>query len=199
MDVGRADSRRPEPGDGRRPEKSAVDLQLAAPAEPRGSSRDPAGVTATEEDDVAPIVSRIEVGRPPHEVYAYVTDPSRFGEWQGSVVSGRMEDDRPPAVGSRFTTITRIGGAEQTSTLEITEISPPRSWAVRGVDGPVRVMVSITVEPLDADGRSRITITLDFEGHGVGKALVPLVVRPQAAKEAPKSCQRLKDRLEASG
>jgi uncharacterized protein YndB with AHSA1/START domain len=148
---------------------------------------------------VAPIVSKIEVARPPGEVFAYVADPSRFGEWQGGVVSGRMEEDRPPAVGSRFTTTTRIGGAEQTSTLEITEISPPRSWAVRGVDGPVRVIVSVSVEPLDDSARSRVTITLDFEGHGTGKVLVPLVVRPQAAKEAPKSCQRLKERLENSG
>jgi uncharacterized protein YndB with AHSA1/START domain len=75
---------------------------------------------------VVPIVSRIEVARPPGEVFAYVTDPSRFGEWQWGVVSGRMEEDRPPAVGSRFTT-TRMGGARQASTLEITEISPPRA------------------------------------------------------------------------
>jgi hypothetical protein len=107
-----------------------------------------------------------------------------------------MADDHPPAAGSRFTTITRIGGAEQTATLEFTEFTPPVSWAVRGVDGPVRVIVKVCVEPLDDGTRSRVTITLDFEGHGAGKMLVPLVVRPQAAKEAPKSCQRLKERLE---
>lgn len=148
---------------------------------------------------MAPIVSRIEVARPPGEVFAYVTDPSRFGDWQWGVVSGRMEEDRPPAVGSRFTTTTRMGGAEQASTLEITEISPPTSWTVRGIDGPVRVIVNVTIEPLDDSARSRVTIALDFGGHGTGKVLVPLVVRPQAAKEAPKSCQRLKERLENGG
>ena len=152
-----------------------------------------------EEEQMAPIVSRIEVARPPGEVFAYVTDPSRFGEWQWGIVSGRMEEDRPPAVGSRFTTTTRIGGTEQTATLEITEINPPTSWAVRGVDGPVRVIVSVTVEPLDDGAWSRVTLALDFEGHGPGKVLVPLVVRPQAAKEAPKSCQGLKERLESGG
>jgi uncharacterized protein YndB with AHSA1/START domain len=133
---------------------------------------------------VAPIVSTIEVARPPGEVFAYLTDPSRFGEWQEGVVSGRMEQDRPPTVGSRFTTTTRIGGAEQTSTLEITQITPPTSWAARGINGPVRVLVSVAVEPLDDGTRSRVTIALDFEGHGAGKVLVPLVVRPQAAKQA---------------
>jgi len=54
----------------------------------------------------------------------------------------------------------------------------------------------VAVEPLDAGTRSRVTITLDFEGHGIGKLLVPLIVRRQAQKEMPANCQRLKQRLE---
>lgn len=84
-----------------------------------------------------PFVSHIEVARPPDEVFAYVTDPSRFGEWQKDVVSVRIEGGRPPGVGSRFTTTRRIGGADRTMTQEVTEISPPRTWSVRGVDGPM--------------------------------------------------------------
>ena len=145
---------------------------------------------------MAPIVTEFEVTRPPGQVFAYVTDPSRFAEWQWAVVSGRMEEDRPPAAGSRFTVVTRIGGAEQTSTVEITEITPPWSWAVRGVVEPVGFFLSVTVEPLDDSARSLVTVTLDFEGYGAGAVLVPLVVRPQAEKEVPRSCRRLRERLE---
>jgi uncharacterized protein YndB with AHSA1/START domain len=144
---------------------------------------------------VAPIVASVEVARPPGEVFAYVTDPSRLCEWQWGVVSGRMEGGGPPAPGSRFTTTTRIGGAEQVSTLEITEFSPPGRWAARGVDGPVRVIVEIAVEPLGDGTRSRVTLALDFQGHGAGRMLVPLVIR-QAAREAPLTCDRLRERLE---
>ena len=56
-----------------------------------------------------------------------------------------------------------------------------------------------TVEPLDGGARSRVTISLDFEGHGIGKLLVPLVVRRQAQKEMPKNQQNLKERLESGG
>jgi hypothetical protein len=42
-----------------------------------------------------------------------------------------------------------------------------------------------------------VTIELDFDGHGLGKLLVPLVVRRQAAGEMPKNMQNLKRRLEA--
>ncbi len=41
-----------------------------------------------------------------------------------------------------------------------------------------------------------MTIELDFEGHGIGKLLVPLIVRRQAQKEVPRNQQKLKERLE---
>jgi hypothetical protein len=41
-----------------------------------------------------------------------------------------------------------------------------------------------------------VTIEFDFEGHGLGKLLVPLVVRKQAQKEVPRNQQNLKQRLE---
>jgi hypothetical protein len=48
--------------------------------------------------------------------------------------------------------------------------------------------VNVTVEPLIERARSRVTIELDFEGHEIGKLLVPLVVRRQARKEKPRTC-----------
>ena len=37
---------------------------------------------------------------------------------------------------------------------------------------------------------------MDFEAHGIGKLLVPLIVRRQARKRAPQSYQRRKEQLE---
>jgi uncharacterized protein YndB with AHSA1/START domain len=147
---------------------------------------------------MAPIVSRIDISRPPDEVFAYVTDPERFAEWQPDVVSVRVEGGRPPGVGSRFTTTRRIGGSERTMTQEITERNAPRSWAARGVGGPVRPSAGVTVEPLEGGARSRVSFVLDFEGHGIGRPLLP-VVRRQALKAAPASYRRLKERLEQDG
>jgi uncharacterized protein YndB with AHSA1/START domain len=143
-----------------------------------------------------PIVSHIEIARPPEEVYAYVTDPSRFPEWQHDVVRVRIHGGRPLGAGSRFTTTRRIGPVEQTMTQEITELSPPRSWAARGVDGPLRPSADVTVEPLEGGTRSRVTIALDFEGQGIGKLLPLDVIRRMAAKVAPQSYRNLKERLE---
>jgi hypothetical protein len=148
---------------------------------------------------MAPNVSTIEVDRPAAEVFAYAIDPSRFSEWQENVVGGHMEGDGPPAVGDKCVTARRIGFAERPATSEVTHIDPPVSWGVRGTEGPIRAIVDVTVDALDHDTRSRLTIAIDFEGHGIGKLLVPLVVRRDARKEMPANLQRLKERLESRG
>ena len=145
---------------------------------------------------MAPIVSSIEVARAASEAFAYVIDPSTMSEWQQNVVRGRL-DTPETRVGSRCTTVRKIGGREREVVTEITEYDPPHRWADRGVSGPIRAIVAVTVEPLSDESRSTVKIELDFMGHGIGKLLVPLVVRPQAAKEMPENMKRLKRRLEA--
>jgi uncharacterized protein YndB with AHSA1/START domain len=144
---------------------------------------------------MAPMVSSIEIARPPDEVFAYVTDPSRFGEWQRDVVAVQVESGRAGGVGSRFTTTRRIGGTDRSMTQEVTEASAPRRWAARAVDGPVQPKATVTVEPLGDGARSRVTFTLDFEGHGIGRPLLPLV-RRQAERAAPVSYRTVKELLE---
>jgi len=99
-----------------------------------------------------------------------------------SVVSVRREGDAPLAVGSRVMVSRRVGPRELPGTEEITELNPPRSWAVRGVGGSVIAIAKGTIEPLDDGERSRVTIALDFETHGIGKLLVPLIIRWQARR-----------------
>jgi uncharacterized protein YndB with AHSA1/START domain len=143
---------------------------------------------------VPPILATAEVDRPAEEVFAYATDPARFPEWQAGVVSGHM-DGVGTGVGARCISVRRIGGAERASTSELVHVDPPRTWSVRGIDGPIRAAVDVTVEPISAK-RSRVSIGVDFIGHGIGKLLVPLVVRREALKEMPANLVRLKDRLE---
>lgn len=144
---------------------------------------------------MSPIVSTIEIARPPDEVFSYLTNPSRFPEWQRDVVSVRAVGRGTPAVGARFSTTRRFGGARRVTTQEVTALEAPGYWAVRGIDGPIRPSATITVEPAGGGSRSRVTFTLDFEGYGVGVPLLP-VVRRQAAKGAPRSYQAVKALLE---
>jgi uncharacterized protein YndB with AHSA1/START domain len=146
---------------------------------------------------MAPITTTMDVDRPAEDVFAYVTDPAHFAEWQQGVVSGHMDGAGPRRVGDRCVTTRKIGGAERSVTSEITHIDPPHAWGVRAIDGPIRAIVDVTVSPLQEGRRSRVKIDLDFTGHGIGKLLVPLFVRPSARKEMPQNLNRLKHRLES--
>jgi hypothetical protein len=142
------------------------------------------------------ISTSVDVGRPAEEVFAYATDPTRFHEWQKGVLDGHMADPGEPAVGTLCHTTRQIGLAKRPVTAEVTHIDRPRSWGVRGIDGPIRAQVAVTVTALD-DARSRLEINLDFTGHGIGKVLVPLVVRREARKEMPANVAALKRNLES--
>ena len=145
---------------------------------------------------MAPIIATVDVDRPAAEVYAYATDPTRFAEWQAGFVDGHLEGADAPRVGAKCVTVRRIGGLARTVTSELDHVEPPKTWGVRGVDGPIRATVDVTVAPL-AETKARLTIAVEFEGHGIGKVLVPLVVRRQAQKEMPANVANLKRRLES--
>ena len=142
-----------------------------------------------------PIIVSTEVQRSADDVFAYATDPTHFSEWQKGVVNGHMEQPSIPSVGTRCVTLRRIGFADRPSTSELVHIDPPKTWRVRGIDGPIRAIVDVAVAPL-TDNRASLTIAVDFEGHGIGRLLVPLVVYRQARKEMPTNPATLKQRLE---
>lgn len=146
---------------------------------------------------MAPIVTSVEISRSPEDVFAYVTQPSNLPKWQESAI-GIDHDGTPVHKGSRVVVTRQAGPRKMDMTVEFAELDPPRRWVIRGVDGPVRGNAKGTVEPLDNGQRSRVTIDLDFDGHGIGKVLVPLIVRRQAAREMPGNMQRLKQQLEGN-
>jgi uncharacterized protein YndB with AHSA1/START domain len=144
------------------------------------------------------IVHSADIARAPEDVFAYATDFSRYPDWQGNVVSVRPEGDASPAIGARAVVTRRVGPREVTGPEEITELSPPTTWSVRGTGGPVIATARGTVEPMGDPARARVTISLEFEGHGIGRLLVPLVVRRQARRQLPRNLQKLKEVLEGS-
>lgn len=146
---------------------------------------------------MAPIVSTIEIARPPDEVFAYVANPLRFAEWQEGIVRVDLADGGPLSVGSRFTPVRQIGGVERAVTMQVTEYNPGKGWAVRGIDGPVRPSVKVDIEPLDGGTRSRVTFAIDIEGRGIGVPIAALA-RRQAQKVALANSENLKKRIESS-
>jgi uncharacterized protein YndB with AHSA1/START domain len=161
------------------------------------------GANSTPEPEVhdkggtmAAIVDSIEISRRPEDIFSYVTDPSHFPEWQESVVSVSPEGHARLTVGSKTTVVRRVGPRKMVTTEEIVELHTPTTWSVRSVGGPLVAIATGTIQPLDGGQRSRVTVAFEFEAHGIGRLLVPLVVRPQVRRQLPRNEQRLKDLLE---
>jgi len=143
------------------------------------------------------ITSSIDIDRPQAEVFTYLDQLDRHAEWQQALTSVRVEGDGPVGVGTRAIEKRKVPGGEREMSYELTAHDPPTTSSWKGLDGPVRPNGTVTVEALD-ESRSRVTVALDLEGHGIGKLLLPFV-RSQARKQIPADQARLKEILESRG
>jgi uncharacterized protein YndB with AHSA1/START domain len=146
---------------------------------------------------VAPITESIEINRRPEDVFAYLDHVERHAEWQEQIVEVQPEGDQPMGVGKRVRETRRVPGGDRTMTYEVTEHDPPRQSSFRVLDGPIRAVGTISVEPVGDGSRSRLTFTLDFQGHGLGGKLLLPVAKGQARKQIPKDQARMKELLES--
>ena len=137
----------------------------------------------------------IEINRPPDEVFAYLDQLDRRSEWQSSLVSAQVLTDAPTHVGTRVVERRNVPGGARDIPYEITVHQPPHKASFQGTGGPVRPAGTVTVEPV-GESRSRMTLELELEGHGMGK-LFAIFARRQAAKETPESHEKFKQLLES--
>jgi uncharacterized membrane protein len=142
-----------------------------------------------------PISESIEIDRSPAEVFAYLDDLGRHGEWQHQIVSIDVETPGPTQVGSRATATRNVPGGPRKFTYEITEHDPPSRASFRGLNGPLRPCGTVTLTPLDGGLRTRYTIDFYFETHGIGKVLALLANR-DAKKQIAQDLHTLKEKLE---
>ena len=141
------------------------------------------------------ITASIEINRPPQDVFAYIEQLDRHGEWQPAILSARKDPAGPTRVGTRTIEKRRVPGGPREFTSVVTEHVPPRRFSFQGLDGPVRPRGTVIVDPVGDGSRSRVTLQLEFVGHGIGK-LFAMMARSAARKSVPQDQARLKDLLE---
>jgi len=112
----------------------------------------------------------------PDEVFAYLTDQSRVGEWNREIVSSRVVDP-PLREGATLEQVRRRGSKEATDHLEIVEHDPPHRHRVRGEVSGINVMIGFQLEPaaggtkVSMGHKSRVTGFKRLFGGGIDKAL----------------------------
>ena len=145
------------------------------------------------------IKSIVEISRPPDEVFAYLDQLERHGEWQSALQSVKVQTEGPTTVGSRATERRKVPGGAREYTYEITEHDPPWKASFRVLDGSLRAKGTMRIAPLDGKTRSRLTLELELEPLSFGAKLIAPLARRDAARRVPRDQQKLKQILESGG
>jgi carbon monoxide dehydrogenase subunit G len=131
------------------------------------------------------IEERIEIARPPQDVYALVSDLRRASEWQPSLVRVDVE---------RGVEVRKVAGQEREASFDVTRNEAPRLFEIVSRGGPVRAWATFELHPDGVGTRVDLTLVLELSG--------PLrfaggMVRGRAEREARENLERLKALLEA--
>ena len=137
----------------------------------------------------------IEINRPSGEVFVYVTDLERLGEWQENLISATLESEPPLRAGSRIREV-RSGpfGRRMEALVEVAEYAPPTAFALRIVEGPVPVDGALEFE--DIGGATRLLFAAEGEPRGAMRLMQPLLAAG-LRRQFTADYRRLKENLEA--
>ena len=136
------------------------------------------------------------VDRPIEEVFAYLAEGTNDPEFSPRVQKIERTTSGPPGVGTRYESTVKDAGMTTQREFELTELERPNRirWTERSKN-----MITVPVGGYDLaseDGRTRLTVFNEFEGHGLGKLFLPLVLRA-ARKDADPFAQRIKEAIES--
>jgi carbon monoxide dehydrogenase subunit G len=136
----------------------------------------------------------VDIDRPVHEVWEYLTDPERVPEWQSSAESSHQITDGPMGVGTHLRDERRFMGRRATSEVEVTEYEPEQLFTLHGLSGPVRFTVRHRLSE-NGDG-TRLDVDAEADPGGIGRFVRPMIERA-AGHEFRGDFERLKRKLEA--
>lgn len=137
----------------------------------------------------------VDVARPVQEVFAYVTDLERLGEWQPNVVSVTKETEEPMAQGTRLREVRRGPfGRKVEAIVEVAAYEPNRRFDLRIVSGPLPIDGSHEFH--EADGGTRIDFVAQGQPGGALRLAEPLLARV-LKRQFGGYYERLKDVLES--
>jgi uncharacterized protein YndB with AHSA1/START domain len=143
------------------------------------------------------IRNEVTIAKPAEEVFAYLADVTRHGEW--SPKAYRAEDvSGPVAQGTTFTSYGWVpGDKEHRNDVEVTAYDPPRAIAFTSREKDEQFISTFTLTP-EAAG-TKVTRVMDMPRPGGAFGMVfPLVANGFIKPAVGKGMGMLKKRLESA-
>ena len=117
----------------------------------------------------------VEIARPPDEVFAFVTDPTKLSAWQDAEEVQQLTEG-PVRAGTRFREVHKAAGRRRVELTEVVECDPCRLFHIRVVEGP------------PVDGRWEFAPT---PAGGTRVTLTPLAHLPGRARIANRAMEQM--------
>ena len=139
----------------------------------------------------------VEIDRPAPEVFAYVSDLTRHGEWSPTELRVEsLEPGRPIGVGGRYQSVGHNLGRPFVNQLEVTDFEPPRSFGFRAQTTIPGVYFRHTFVLTPTAAGVRVDRIIDAPRVNALFRIVAAVVLPPRRQR--KTLKLLKSRLETS-
>ena len=137
------------------------------------------------------------INRPIEEVFAFLADGENDKKFSSRVLEIHKTTDGPPGAGTVFKSTVKDAGMKSNREFELTEFETPTKirWSERSKNSVTVPNGGYDLAPA-GDGATQVTIFNEFQGHGVGKLLVPLAAR-SARKGADAFAASIKAAVEA--
>jgi hypothetical protein len=132
----------------------------------------------------------VVVGRPPAEVFAYLSDPDKLPEWQASSLEAGQESPGAMAAGTRIKEVRKFLGRRMDMVMEVTAYEPGKDFSLKVVSGPIPFQVQQNLHAVE--GGTKIDVVVEGEPGGFFRLAEPLVVRA-VGRELANNLATLKD------
>jgi uncharacterized protein YndB with AHSA1/START domain len=138
-----------------------------------------------------PTVSKsAELPAPPEKVWAMLTDPSRFPEWQTIHQGFSGEVPQSLEQGSTFSQKITVMGMPGEVKWTVAAAEPPRRLELTG-EGPMGTKATNTFTLESVNGGTALSLETGFEGAVLAPMAAPL--EAQSSKEADATLEKLKE------
>jgi len=114
----------------------------------------------------------VSIGRPPAEVFSYVSDIRNDPNWHTDVLEASPSTE-PIAKGTVFTVKVKPSMGVSEGTMTVAEFEPPTRLVLHGRMGKMEPKLTYTFEP-DGSG-TRYTRVVEIQPPGVMKLMSPMM------------------------
>lgn len=137
------------------------------------------------------------IRRPPHEVFAFVSDLRNLPRWQSGIERLHVVPDAPPRIGTQVRERRSVQGRRVDVGYSVVALEPGRLIQVEGSEGGVRYRAIQAVAP-EGEGTTRLAVRVEIELRGAMRFLAGLVA-PAIERQAAADLERLAALLEDTG